>query len=131
MCGVLVANPACDQGGHVSTLNFEKNTLPRYISSQNLNILQNSYFVVSPSSPFCFGSSLCCSFFPLLFIFLWLFFFTIIFLLLLIYGQDQPFIFNCQPTQLPSLLFILLQPRGCPSPLLSLFTFFTFCILLF
>ena len=129
MCGVLVANPACDQGGHVPTLNFEKNTLPRYISSQNLNILQNSYFVVSPSSPFCFGSSLCCSFFPLLFIFLWLFFFTIIFLLLLIYGQDQPFIFNCQPTQLPSLLFILLQPHGCPSP--TLFTFYIFYILLF
>ena len=114
VCGVLVANPACDQGGHMPTLNFEKNTLPRYISSQNLNILQNSYFVVSPSSPFCFGSSLCCSFFPLLFIFLWLFFFTIIFLLLLIYGQDQPFIFNCQPTQLPSLLFILLQPLDAP-----------------
>ena len=51
-------------------LNFKKNTLPRYISTQNLNILYNSYFVVSPSSPFCFGSSRCCSFFPLLFIFL-------------------------------------------------------------
>ncbi|GMY07249.1 silicon efflux transporter LSI2-like [Fagus crenata] len=31
-CLETLAEPACDQGGHVPTLNFEKNTLPRYLS---------------------------------------------------------------------------------------------------
>ena len=108
--------PACDQGGHVPTLNFEKNTLPRYLSSQTLNILQNSHSVVSPSWPLWFGSSLL-----LLLLFASLHLLMAIIFLLLICRTKLFFIFNCLPiTHQP---FTLLQPRGSPPPLFLLFTF--------
>ena len=101
-----VAESVCNQGGHVSTLNLKK---IHYLGIYPLRFLMFCKTLILLSLHLCLsdliGSSHCCSFFPLLFIFLWLFFFTVIFSCYWFTGQDKHFIFNCQPTQLPCFSF--------------------------
>ena len=98
-------------------INFEKNTLPRYIFSQTLNILENSHFILSQSWPLTVAPSF--SFSSSFYGFSSL---SVIFLLL-ICGTRLTF-FNQPITHQP---FILLQPRG--SPFSTHFIFFKYLYL--
>ena len=111
-----MAKPVCDRMGTCPPSILKKKNNYRSIYSLRLSVFCKTLTllslhqcrssldlcVVAPSS-FPFSSS---SYgFSSLLSFFFFYWFT---------GQDQHFIFNCQPTQLPSLLFILLQPLDAP-----------------